>query len=202
MVKSWNTSTLCFCSLPILSFFLKIYPSEGHITTRRYFFASEWKNRVKTSKSSNILQLLYPYICLIFRNSFRYLNFRPQLSDGDMYNHWYMSPHLARVRSFNKGHITTRSLQNILCFCSLPVLSFSKFIRWLYVPSEWNNHVQIFFVKTEWKNRVKTSKFSHSLQLLYPYICLMFLNSLRYLNFRPELSDGDMYNHRYISPRG
>ena len=100
MVKSWNTSTFCFCSLPILSFnFLKIYQMVICPVRRTYnhgqiFFASEWKNRVKTSKSSNILQLLYPYICLIFRNSLRYLNFRPQLSDGDMYKHWYMSPRL------------------------------------------------------------------------------------------------------------
>ena len=97
MVKSWNTSTLCFCSLPVLSFFLQIYQMVICPVRRTYnhvqiFFASEWKNRVKTSKSSNILQLLYPYICLIFRNSFRYLNFRPELSDGDMYNHRYMSP--------------------------------------------------------------------------------------------------------------
>ena len=89
MVKSWNTSTLCFCSLPILSFFLKIYQMVICPVRRTYnhvqiFFASEWKNRVKTSKSSNILQLLYPYICLIFLNSLRYLNFRPQLSDGDI----------------------------------------------------------------------------------------------------------------------
>ena len=61
------------------------------------FFAlplSEWKNRVKFSKSSNILQLLSPYTCSKFLNSFRYLNFSPELSDGYIYNHRYMSPRL------------------------------------------------------------------------------------------------------------
>ena len=56
-----------------------------------------------------------------------------------------------------------------------------KFVRWLYIPSE--GHI------------------TARIDMLIAHIFFKLLSSLINFNFYPKLSDGDMYNQRYMSPQ-
>ena len=77
------------------------------ITTYRYFFAQEWKKPLNLPVERH-LEWPNAYICLKLISSHGNLNFSPEFSDGDMYNHaWAVHvttrlilPELTRLKTF------------------------------------------------------------------------------------------------------
>ena len=71
-----------------------------------------------------------------------------------------------------------------------------KYVGWLYVPSQGHITTYRYFFAQEWKKPLNLPVERH-LQWLNAYIFLKLLSSLRNFKFKPEMSDGDMYNKRY-----
>ena len=61
------------------------------------------------------------------------------------------------------------------------------------------NHIDVSLLKKE-KSPLKVL-FDQYIGLLNPCISFTFYRSPRNFRFCPELSDGEKYNHRYMSPQ-
>ena len=96
--------------------------------------------------------------------------------------------------------VKTSNASRIFCGSLLILLFSLKYVRWLYVPSQGHITTYRYFFAQEWKKPLKFPVERH-LEWLNAYICFKLLSTLRNFNFSPELSDGDVYNQRYMSPR-
>ena len=108
-VKSSNASWILCGSLVILLFSLKyvrwLYvPSQGHITTYRYFFAHEWKKPFKLPVDRH-LEWLNAYICFKLFSYLRNFNFsrrNSQMVTFTINGTCHHETNLAWVNLFNK----------------------------------------------------------------------------------------------------